>query len=67
MAIDGIRSERKVNEASRVDVVLAVDIGIDRFEAALVTAAGLLVDRSSAIIERDVGPESHYTQRWRPR
>jgi glucokinase len=61
MANDGSRSEPKVNDASRVDVVLAIDIGIDRFEAALVTATGLLVDRSSAVIERDVGPESHYT------
>ena len=61
MAIDGIRSERNVNDGDRLDVVLAIDIGYDRFEAALVTAGGLLVDRSSVMAELDVGPESHYT------
>ena len=43
------------------NVVLAVDITAERFEAALVTATGSLVDRASVLVERDVGPESHYT------
>ncbi len=42
-------------------VVLAVDINAERFEAALVTPSGSLVDRASVVVERDVGPESHYT------
>jgi glucokinase len=45
----------------QANVVLAVDITAERFEAALVTAAGTLVDRASVLVERDVGPESHYT------
>ena len=60
MAIDGIRSEHNMNDAERLDVVLAIDIGYDRFEAALVTAGGLLIDRSSVMAELDVGSESHY-------
>jgi len=43
------------------DVVVAVDVGATYFQAGLVTARGVLVDRSSALIEADVGPESNYT------
>jgi glucokinase len=61
MSIDGTRNGRNSKADRPSDVLLAIDIGADRFEAALVTATGLLVDRSQAVIERDVGPESHYT------
>ncbi len=61
MASDGTRSARTTKVGGPSDVVLAIDVGTDRFEAALVTAGGLLVDRSSSIVERDIGPESHYT------
>jgi glucokinase len=44
-----------------VDVVLAVDVGAAFFQAGLVTARGVLIDRSRAPIEADVGPESNYT------
>jgi len=43
------------------DVVLAIDINGESFEAGLVTARGELIDRASAPVEPDVGPESHYT------
>jgi len=43
------------------DVVLAVDVGASYFQAGLVTARGVLIDRSRAPIEADVGPESNYT------
>lgn len=43
------------------DVVLAIDINGERFEAGLVTARGELIDRASVSVEPDVGPESHYT------
>ena len=46
---------------NQANVVLAIDITAERFEAALVTATGSLVDRASVLVERDVGPESHYT------
>ena len=46
---------------SGADVVLAVDIGAADFQAGLVTARGVLIDRARAWIEPDVGPESHYT------
>lgn len=42
-------------------VILAVDIGATDFQTGLVTARGVLLDRSAAPIEPDVGPESHYT------
>ncbi len=61
MSIDGTRNGPNPKAGRPSDVVLAIDIGADRFEAALVTASGLLVDRSSSMAERDVGPESHYT------
>jgi glucokinase len=44
-----------------VDVVLAVDIGATHFQAGLVTARGVLIDRARVGIEADVGPESLYT------
>jgi glucokinase len=43
------------------DVVLAVDVGAERFEAALVTPVGGILDRRGCPVEVDVGPESHYT------
>ena len=43
------------------DVVLAVDVGAAYFQAGLVTTRGVLIDRSRALIEADVGPESNYT------
>ncbi len=43
------------------DVVLAVDVGATYFQAGLVTTRGVLIDRSRALIEADVGPESNYT------
>ncbi len=43
------------------DVILAVDVGAHSFQAGLVTARGVLIDRRSAPIEVDVGPESNYT------
>ncbi len=43
------------------DVMLAVDIGGTKFAAGLVTARGELIARSRVDVERDVGPESHYT------
>jgi glucokinase len=61
MSIDGTRNGRTPKVGRPSDVVLAIDVGADRFEAALVTASGLIVDRSSSMVERDVGPESHYT------
>jgi glucokinase len=61
MSIDGTRNGRHPKVGGPGDVVLAVDVGADRFEAALVTSSGLLVDRSHSMVEPDVGPESHYT------
>ncbi len=42
------------------DVILAVDAGGTKFTAGLVTFRGALLDRSTAEIERDVGPQSHF-------
>jgi glucokinase len=42
-------------------VMLAVDIGAAGFQAGLVSARGVLLDRRRARIEPDAGPESHYT------
>jgi glucokinase len=43
------------------DVILAVEIGARSFQAGLVNARGVLIDRRWAPIEPDVGPESQYT------
>ncbi len=43
------------------DVVLSIDIGGTKFAAGLMTARGELLARSRVEVERDVGPESHYT------
>ncbi len=43
------------------DCVLAVDVGGSKFAAGIVTRRGQLLDRSLVAVERDVGPESHYT------
>jgi len=50
-----------VTDQSAPDVVLAVDIGGTKFAAGLMTARGELVARARVEVERDVGPESHYT------
>jgi glucokinase len=42
-------------------VILGVDIGGTKFAAGLVSVSGDLLHRSRAEVERDVGPESHYT------
>ena len=44
-----------------IDVVLGVDIGGTKFAAGLITARGELVARARVEVERDVGPESHWT------
>lgn len=43
------------------DVILAVDIGATKFAAALMTARGVLLDRSRVEVEPDVGPQSHFS------
>jgi glucokinase len=43
------------------DAVLAIDIGGTKFAAGIVSAKGELLDRARVEVERDVGPESHYT------
>jgi glucokinase len=48
------------NETRRGDVILAIDIGESTFSAGLVTPRGQLIDRATAEIERDVGPQSHF-------
>jgi glucokinase len=55
-------SDPVATDAKRpTDVVLAVDVGAHSFQVGLVTARGVLIDRRSAPIEIDVGPESNYT------
>lgn len=49
----------ETSEPRRPDVILALDIGNSAFEAALMTFRGKLIDRGSAPIEQDVGPQSH--------
>jgi glucokinase len=51
----------EVDGSDRRDVVLAIDINGEQFQAGLVTAKGELIDRAMAVVEPDVGPESHYT------
>lgn len=41
--------------------MLAIDIGGTKFAAGIVSAKGELLDRARVEVERDVGPESHYT------
>ena len=43
------------------DVMLGIDIGGTKFAAGLVTPRGELIARLRVEVERDVGPESHYT------
>lgn len=43
------------------DVILGVDIGGTKFAAGLITPRGELIARGRVEVERDVGPESHYT------
>ena len=49
------------DSAPQRDVMLAIDIGGTKFAAGLVTARGELIARSRVEVQRDVGPESHYT------
>jgi glucokinase len=42
------------------DVILAVDIGGTKFATGLMTARGVLLDRSRIEVEPDVGPQSHF-------
>lgn len=42
------------------DVIVAVAVGGDQFSAGLLTMRGELLDRSSAEVEPDVGPQSHF-------
>jgi glucokinase len=55
--VDAESAERPVAP----DVVLAVDVGATHFQAGLVTARGVLIDRARAEIEVDDGPESQFT------
>ena len=41
-------------------MILAVDIGGTKFAAGLVTMRGELLDRTMVLVERDVGPQSHF-------
>jgi glucokinase len=50
-----------VTDVSAPDVVLAIDIGGTKFAAGLMTARGEFLARARVEVERDVGPESHYT------
>jgi len=43
------------------EVVLGIDIGGTKFAAGLVSPRGELIARARVEVERDVGPESHYT------
>jgi len=42
--------------------ILAIDVGATKFAAGLVTTKGDLVDRASAPVEPDVGPEAHFVR-----
>ena len=42
------------------DEILAVDIGGTKFATGLMTARGVLLDRSRIEVEPDVGPQSHF-------
>ncbi|HYN31791.1 MAG TPA: hypothetical protein VES40_04140, partial [Ilumatobacteraceae bacterium] len=53
--------QRTSDPQQPTDVILAVDVGAHSFQAGLVTARGVLIDRRSAPIEINVGPESNYT------
>ncbi|HEY3486331.1 MAG TPA: ROK family protein [Ilumatobacteraceae bacterium] len=46
--------------SSQRDVILAVDIGATKFAAGLMTMRGELLDRTRVMVERDVGPQSHF-------
>lgn len=53
--------DRFEDAVARQDVMLAIDIGGTKFAAGLVTARGQLIARARVDVERDVGPESHWT------
>ena len=56
-----LREKLPADPQRPTDVILAVDVGAHSFQSGLVTARGVLIDRRSAPIEADVGPESNYT------
>jgi glucokinase len=65
MSIDATPKGRRPNRRSTStdgpsDVVLAIDVGADRFEAALVTAAGVILDRQSTDVIDDRTAEAHF-------
>lgn len=45
---------------SKIDVVLAIDIGGTKFAAGLVTARGELIDRARVEVDRNALPEAHF-------
>lgn len=61
MPIDATQNHRRPGLGDQGDVVLAIDVAAERFEAGLLTSTGALVERSTAPIEPDAGPESQYT------
>lgn len=58
---DAIGESSPQGSVRRSDVILAVDVGAHSFQAGLVNAKGALLDRRSAAIEPDIGPESQYS------
>lgn len=61
MAVPDPVSPAPVGATPPVDLIVAVDVGTHSFQAGLVTPKGVLIDRRTAEVEPDVGPESHYT------
>ncbi len=58
---DGHDPNRRSTGAGGVpDVVLAVDVGAERFESALVTAAGAILDRRSVDVIDERNAEAHF-------
>ena len=56
-----VDDEIDVSSVPPTNVVLGIDIGGTKFAAGLITARGELVARARVEVERDVGPESHWT------
>ena len=56
-----VDDEIDVASVPPTNVVLGIDIGGTKFAAGLITARGELVARARVEVERDVGPESHWT------
>jgi glucokinase len=53
-------ADRRPHQEQRRDVILAVDIGGHDFTAGLITMRGELLDRATASVDTDVGPQSHF-------